>query len=90
MYGNRDMIQEKGIDLEELWNTFVPMVVNQRGWGKFVQQPICAILEFYATMILDVFMNGGPVNVKGRQVAITVEVINEYYMLENVLTTPMG
>ncbi|KAL5834482.1 hypothetical protein ACOSQ4_013979 [Xanthoceras sorbifolium] len=91
MYGNRDMIQEKGIDLEELWNTFVPMVVNQRGWGKFVQQPIRAsytvILEFYATMIPDVFMNDGPVNVKGRQVAITVEAINEYYMLENDLRT---
>ncbi|KAL5836882.1 hypothetical protein ACOSQ3_014051 [Xanthoceras sorbifolium] len=73
MYGNRDMIQERGIDLEELWNTFVPMVVNQRGWGKFVQQPIRA----------NVFMNGGPVNVKGRQVAIIMEAINKYYMLEN-------
>ncbi|KAL5844052.1 hypothetical protein ACOSQ3_010080 [Xanthoceras sorbifolium] len=34
-------------------------------------------------MIPDVFMNGGTVNVKGCQVAISVEAINEYYGLEN-------
>ncbi|KAL5776935.1 hypothetical protein ACOSP7_009861 [Xanthoceras sorbifolium] len=30
-------------------------------------------------------MNGGTVNVKGCQVAISVEAINEYYGLENVV-----
>ncbi|KAL5798674.1 hypothetical protein ACOSQ2_003494 [Xanthoceras sorbifolium] len=29
--GKRTMIQEKGIDMDELCNTFVPLVVHQRG-----------------------------------------------------------
>ncbi|KAL5769997.1 hypothetical protein ACOSP7_014151 [Xanthoceras sorbifolium] len=41
-YATREIVQERGIDLEELWNSFVPMVVSQRGWGKFVQQLIRA------------------------------------------------
>ncbi|KAL5760692.1 hypothetical protein ACOSQ2_019530 [Xanthoceras sorbifolium] len=88
MYGNQDMIQERGIVLDELWNTFVPMIVNRRRWGRFVQQPIRAsksiILEFYATMIPDVFKKGGLVSVKGRQVDISVKSINEYFRLEDV------
>ncbi|KAL5760691.1 hypothetical protein ACOSQ2_019529 [Xanthoceras sorbifolium] len=35
-------------------------------------------------MIPDVFKEGGPMNVRGRQVHISVEGINEYYGLENV------
>ncbi|KAL5834484.1 hypothetical protein ACOSQ4_013981 [Xanthoceras sorbifolium] len=35
-------------------------------------------------MIPDVFKNGGPLSVKGHEVHISVEAINEYYELENV------
>ncbi|KAL5834675.1 hypothetical protein ACOSQ4_014172 [Xanthoceras sorbifolium] len=45
-YATREIVQERGIDLEELWNSFVPMVVSQRGWGKFVQQLIRASLKY--------------------------------------------
>ncbi|KAL5808315.1 hypothetical protein ACOSQ3_029006 [Xanthoceras sorbifolium] len=62
------------------------MVVNQRGWGKFVQQPIRASLkvvyEFYTVMVPEEFLIGGPVFVKGHEVDISVEAINEYYRLE--------
>ncbi|KAL5843986.1 hypothetical protein ACOSQ4_009944 [Xanthoceras sorbifolium] len=50
-FGRRSFVQEKGIDLEELWNTYVPMVVHQQGWTKFVQKLIQdsekVVLEFY-------------------------------------------
>ncbi|KAL5745918.1 hypothetical protein ACOSP7_027064 [Xanthoceras sorbifolium] len=64
----------RGIDLNELWNTFVPMVVNQHGWEKFMQKSIRGSLK--------VFLTGSPVYVKGCQVYMSVEAINEYYGLE--------
>ncbi|KAL5744147.1 hypothetical protein ACOSQ2_027263 [Xanthoceras sorbifolium] len=62
------------------------MVVNQCGWGKFLQQPIRASLKvvykFYIAMVPAEFLIGGPVYVKGHRVEMSVKAINEYYGLE--------
>ncbi|KAL5745858.1 hypothetical protein ACOSP7_027004 [Xanthoceras sorbifolium] len=62
------------------------MVVNQCGWGKFLQQPIRASLKvvykFYIAMVPEEFLIGSPVYVKGHRVEMSVKVINEYYGLE--------
>ncbi|KAH7571409.1 hypothetical protein JRO89_XS04G0045500 [Xanthoceras sorbifolium] len=42
------------------------------------------ILRKKASGSADVFKNGGPLSVKGHQVHISVEAVNEYYELENV------
>ncbi|KAL5755873.1 hypothetical protein ACOSQ2_020619 [Xanthoceras sorbifolium] len=85
-YSNLGILQERGIELEELMDIVVPMVMRQRSWGLFVQQPICTSLkvvsEFYATMVPEVFENGGAVYVRGRQVHMSVKAITDYIWLD--------
>ncbi|KAL5762929.1 hypothetical protein ACOSP7_019193 [Xanthoceras sorbifolium] len=85
-YSNLEILQERGIQLEELMDTVMPIVVRERSWGFFVQQLIPGSLkvdsEFYATMVPEVFENGGRVYVRGRQVHMIVKAINDYYKLD--------
>ncbi|KAL5764600.1 hypothetical protein ACOSQ2_017194 [Xanthoceras sorbifolium] len=36
-YSNLEILQERGIQLEELMDIVVPIVVRERSWGFFVQ-----------------------------------------------------
>ncbi|KAK1575087.1 hypothetical protein Q3G72_002470 [Acer saccharum] len=83
LFGNRKVWPERGINLKVFGSTFIPDAVETMGWGGFVRTPNVAALdlvrEFYYAMVPHRFTQGIPVIVRGREILITANKINEWF-----------
>ncbi|KAL5813535.1 hypothetical protein ACOSQ3_024294 [Xanthoceras sorbifolium] len=63
-FKRRTILIERGIDLDEFQDSFVPATVQAMGWNHYVWDPIrasqCIVQKFYAAMIPHLFLTGGP------------------------------
>ena len=79
---HRGISEERGIDISELHATDIPGTIIHRHWNQYVTSPHpyheMLTREFYASMVPFVFKTRGTVWVRGRQVAISANAINEY------------
>ena len=69
------MIVERGISLDELGQTSIPEVMEERVWTRYVKQPSLAnyalTREFYANMVQQQFTAHKVVMVRGVPVVIS-------------------
>ena len=77
------VIYERGIHLADLMDTSLPNIVADRGWERFVQHPnvanVTLVRDFYASMVPKTFYTGGSVLVRGFEVQVTEDIINDYF-----------
>jgi hypothetical protein len=82
-FGEKKMWPERGIDLDSLVDTPVPVTVNDMGWGGLAATPPYyserLVREFYAGMNPGEYMRGGPILVRGVPVHLNAADINIYF-----------
>ncbi|KAI9161975.1 hypothetical protein LWI28_022519 [Acer negundo] len=82
-YGEKKILPERGIKLNELIHTPIPAIVRDIGWGGLATTPLMyserIVREFYAGMNPGKFMRGGLVLVRGVLVYRNAVDINIYF-----------
>ena len=80
---DRTVIFERGIQLDSLSDTSIPRIVRNHKWENFVQNPgvanLTLVREFLASMIPRYFTSGGAVMVRGVQVQVSEDRINNLF-----------
>ena len=78
----RGFICEKGITTSGLESTNIPEIIANRNWARLTHVPPryhpVLVREFYASMVPDVFDDSGIVWVRGIQLVVNADAINDY------------
>ena len=82
-FDEKKMWPERGIDLDSLVDTSVPVIVNDMGWGGLAATPPYyserLVREFNVGINPKEYMRGGPILVRGVPVHLNAADINIYF-----------
>ncbi|KAK0595513.1 hypothetical protein LWI29_007389 [Acer saccharum] len=85
---DRTVIFERGIQVDSFSDTSIPKMVKDHKWENFVKNPgvanLTVVKEFYASMVPRYFNNGGAVMVRGVQVLVSEDIINNLFGTDQI------